>query len=165
MPQTVWKGRKIWHWKMSPPGQKVPNMLLVKRRGQLQIAPERMKWLGQSRDDTQLWMCLGANVKYDCLQNNITQEPGMLGQDINVNWMSLNRRWQKWTSTSQESMNYNGWEGGKLIQMTIISTTMGKNPLEESPRDSWESSPTPQFKSINSSALSFLYSPTLTSIH
>ena len=28
-----------------------------------------------------------------------------------------------------------------------------------------ESSPTPQFKSINSSALSFLFSPTLTSIH
>ena len=34
-----------------------------------------------------------------------------------------------------------------------------------SPRDSQESSPTPQFKSINSSALSFLYSPTVTSIH
>ena len=34
-----------------------------------------------------------------------------------------------------------------------------------SPSDSQESSPTPQFKSINSSALSFLYSPTLTSIH
>ena len=34
-----------------------------------------------------------------------------------------------------------------------------------SPRDSQESSTTPQFKSINSSALSFLYSPTLTSIH
>ena len=33
------------------------------------------------------------------------------------------------------------------------------------PRDSQESSPTPQFKSISSSALSFLYSPTLTSIH
>ena len=33
------------------------------------------------------------------------------------------------------------------------------------PRDSQESSLTPQFKSINSSALSFLYSPTLTSIH
>ena len=28
-----------------------------------------------------------------------------------------------------------------------------------------ESSPTPQFKTINSSAFSFLYSPTLTSIH
>ena len=34
-----------------------------------------------------------------------------------------------------------------------------------SPRDSQESSPTPQFKSINSSVLSFLYSSTLTSIH
>ena len=34
-----------------------------------------------------------------------------------------------------------------------------------SPRDSQEPSPTPQYKSINSSALSFLYSPTLTSIH
>ena len=32
------------------------------------------------------------------------------------------------------------------------------------PRDSQESYPTPQFKSINYSVLSFLYSPTLTSI-
>ena len=32
-------------------------------------------------------------------------------------------------------------------------------------RDSQESSPTTQFKSINSLAISFLYSPTLTSIH
>ena len=34
-----------------------------------------------------------------------------------------------------------------------------------SPRDSQESSPTPQFKSINSSALSLLHSPNLTYIH
>ena len=34
-----------------------------------------------------------------------------------------------------------------------------------SPRDSQESSPTPQFKSINSLAFSFLYTPTLTFIH
>ena len=34
-----------------------------------------------------------------------------------------------------------------------------------SPMDSQEFSPTPQFKSINSSALSFLYNPTLTSVH
>ena len=34
-----------------------------------------------------------------------------------------------------------------------------------SPRDSQESSPTRRFKSINSSVLSLLYSPTLTSIH
>ena len=34
-----------------------------------------------------------------------------------------------------------------------------------SPRDSQESSPTPQFKSINSLLLILLYGPTLTSIH
>ena len=34
-----------------------------------------------------------------------------------------------------------------------------------SPRDSQESSPTPQFKSINSSALSLSYCPALTSVH
>ena len=34
-----------------------------------------------------------------------------------------------------------------------------------SPRDSQESSPTPQFKSTNSSVLSLLYDPTLPSIH
>ena len=34
-----------------------------------------------------------------------------------------------------------------------------------SPRNSQESSPTPQFEDINSSAFSLLYGPTLTSIH
>ena len=34
-----------------------------------------------------------------------------------------------------------------------------------SPRDSQESSPTPKFKNISSSAFNFFYSPTLTSIH
>ena len=34
-----------------------------------------------------------------------------------------------------------------------------------SPRDSQESSPTPQFKSISSSGFSFLYNPTFSSIH
>ena len=33
------------------------------------------------------------------------------------------------------------------------------------PRDSQESSPTPQFESVNSSELSLLYSPTLTYVH
>ena len=40
---------------------------------------------------------------------------------------------------------------------------LGGSPC--SPRNSQESSPTPQFKSINSLALNFLHHPTLTSIH
>ena len=50
-----------------------------------------------------------------------------------------------------------GWSPLEWIQPRVGSPC--------SPRDSEESSPTPQFKSINSSALSFLHSPTLTSIH
>ena len=42
----------------------------------------------------------------------------------------------------------------------LISFRMQGSPC--SPRDFQESFPTPQFKSINSSALSFLYTPTLT---
>ena len=47
----------------------------------------------------------------------------------------------------------------------LISFRMERVGSPSSPRDSQESSPTPQFKSINCLALSFLYSPTLTSIH
>ena len=50
----------------------------------------------------------------------------------------------------------------------IFRTNFLYNWLVGSPcslRDSQESSPTPQFKSINSSVLSFLHSPTLTSKH
>ena len=46
----------------------------------------------------------------------------------------------------------------------LISFRMDWLDLLESPRDSQESS-TPQLKSINSLALSFLHSPTLTSTH
>ena len=38
---------------------------------------------------------------------------------------------QEWTFTFQELVNYNGLERVNLIQMTIISTTVGKKLLEE----------------------------------
>ena len=47
---------------------------------------------------------------------------------------------------------------GYLLQNGLVGSPC-------SPRDSQESSPTPQFKIINSSVLSLLHSPTLTSIH
>ena len=56
-------------------------------------------------------------------------------------------------STSVLPMNTQDWSLGWT----------GGSPC--SPRDSQESSSTPQFKSINSLALSSLYCPTLTSIH
>ena len=56
---------------MSPPGRKMSNILLGKSRGQLLTAPERMKQLGQSRNDAQVWMCLVVKAKSDAIKNNI----------------------------------------------------------------------------------------------
>ena len=66
--------------------------------------------------------------------------------------------------------------GGQSTGVSALASFFQRNPRADllqngpvgspcSPRDSQESSPTPQFKSINSSALSLLHSPTLTSIH
>ena len=66
--------------------------------------------------------------------------------------------------------------GGQSIGVSASTSVLPLNAQDWSPlgwtgwislqsRDSQESSPMPQFKSINSSALSFLHSPTLTSIH
>ena len=38
---------------------------------ELLIAPERMKQLGQSGNDAQLWMCLAVKVKSDAVKNII----------------------------------------------------------------------------------------------
>ena len=47
-----------------------PNMPLENSRGQLLIAPERMKWLFQSRNNAQLYMFLVVEIKYDAVKNN-----------------------------------------------------------------------------------------------
>ena len=67
-------------------------------------------------------------------------------------------------------------EVAKVLEFQLQHHSFQRNPRADllqnglvgsscSPRDSQESSPTPQFKSINSSELSLLHSPTLTSIH
>ena len=51
----------------------------------------------------------------------------------------------------------------RILEWLAISLSKPGSPC--SPKDSQESSPTPQFKSIISSVLNFLYSPVLTSTH
>ena len=38
-----------------------------------------MKWLDQSGNNAQLWMCLAVKVKSSTAKNSIAYEPGMLG--------------------------------------------------------------------------------------
>ena len=75
-----------------------------------------------------------------------------------TNESTLHMRWPKYWSFSFSIIPSKEIPG-------LISFRMDWLDLPCSPRDSQESSPTPQFKSINSLALSFLHSPTLTSIH
>ena len=74
----------------------------------------------------------------------------------------------KWVSSSQQVAKVSEFQ----LQHQSFQWTSRTDLLYDglvgspcSPRDSQESSPTPQFKSINSSVLSFLHSPTLTSVH
>ena len=46
-------------------------MLLGKSQGQLLEVEERMKQLGQCRNDTKLWMYLLVKVKSDAVKKNI----------------------------------------------------------------------------------------------
>ena len=72
--------------------------------------------------------------------------------------------------------SYSSHEVPKVLEFQLQHQSFQRTPRTDllqnglvrfpcSQRDSQESSPTPQFKSINSSVLSFLHSPTLTSIH
>ena len=70
-------------------------------------------------------------------------------------------------STSVLQMNTQDWFPiGLTCLISLLYLKQGTlKGLETLKRDSQESSPTPQFKSISSSALSLLYGLTLTSIH
>ena len=73
------------------------------------------------------------------------------------NELTLCIRWPKYWSFSfniSPSNEYSGLISFRIDWLDLLAV-----------QGSLESSPTPQFKNINSSALSLLYGPTLTSIH
>ena len=74
------------------------------------------------------------------------------------NESTLRMRWPKYWSFSFSIIPSKEIPRADLLQNGLVGSPC-------SPRDSQESFPIPQLKSINSSALSFLYSPPLTSIH
>ena len=88
---------------------------------------------------------------------NLSQNQGFfffsIGSVLHIRWPEY---WNFSLSISPSS-EYSGLNSFQIDWLDLLPVG--------SPRDSQESSPTPQFKSINSLALSFLYRPTLTSIH
>ena len=53
---------------MNSPGQWVPNMVLEISG---EITPERMKACSQSKNDTQLWMGLVIEARFNSVKSNI----------------------------------------------------------------------------------------------
>ena len=74
------------------------------------------------------------------------------------NESTLLMRWPKYCELQLWHHSFQRTPRADLLQNGLVGSPC-------SPRDSQESSSTPQFKGINSSVLSFLHSPTLTSIH
>ena len=82
---------------------------------------------------------------------NLSQHQGLF------KWISSSHQVAKyWSFSIVPSSEYSGLISFKMDWLDLLTV---QSPYRQ------ESDPTPQFKSINSSALSFLYSPTLTSIH
>ena len=84
--------------------------------------------------------------------------PQSLPASKSSNESTLHMRWPKYWNFSFKHHSFQRNPRADLLQNGLVGSPC-------SPRDSQESSPTPQLKSINSSVLSFLHSPTLTSIY
>ena len=95
---------------------------------------------------------------------------------ISSSVVPFSSRLQSFPASGSFPMSQLFTSGGQSTGFSALASFLPKNTQDWSafewtgwisccPRYSQESSPTPQFKSINSSALSFLYSPTLISIH
>ena len=102
-------------------------------------APEGMKRLSQSRNNTQLWRWLVMEVKSKAVQNNTAYEPRMLGPWIKANWKWPNR-WprvnidilgiseQKWTGMGEFNSDdhYIYYCGKETIRRNGVALTVNK---------------------------------------
>ena len=108
--------------------------------------------------------------------SNSCPSSGWCCPTISSSVIPISSCFQSFPTAGSFPMSWFFTSGGQSIGVSALASVLPVNiqdwfPLGLtvwspcSPRDSQESSSTPQFKNINSSALSFLYSPTLTSIH
>ena len=86
--------------------------------------------------------------------------PSIFPSIIFSNESVLHIRWPKYWSFSFNINPFNEYSGLISFRMDWLDLPAVQGTLQHQ-----ESSPTPQFKSINASELSFLYSPALTSIN
>ena len=99
-PWTVWKGKKMRHWKMNSPGWQVPNMLLEISG---EITPERIKTQRQKQKHPVVDVT-GDGSKVWCYKEPYCIGTWNLGPWINTIWKWSNRRLEKAMESHSSSL-------------------------------------------------------------
>jgi len=159
---TVWKGKKIWHQKMIPQDQKVSNMLQRKFSSVTQSCPTLCDPMDDRMTGFPVYHQLPEFVQTHVHQvGDVIQPPHPLSSPSPPAFnLSQHQGLFKWVSFSHQvakTFEFQHQTFQWIFRTDCLSDWLVWYPC--SPRDSQESSPTPQFKSINSLAISFFYSP------
>ena len=135
--------------------------------------------ISPSNEYSGLIQYVSPSIKCHCIRHGATEIPAFRNSQSSgkhKTWL-FSSHLQSFPASGSFQMSQFLASGGQSIGVSASASVLPMNiqdwfPLGIdwlyppcSPSDSQESSPTPQFKSTNSSALSLLYSPTLTSIH
>ena len=106
----------------------------------------------------------GNPLQYSCLENPM--DVGAWCRLLSMGSQRVGHNWATSLHFASHSQSIGASASASVLSMNIQDWFLLRLVLSPcSPRDSQESSPTPQFKSINSRMLRFHYGPTLTSIH
>ena len=114
-PINIMKRQKDRTLKLNFPGQYVPNMLLEISG---EITPERMKGWSQSKNNTQLWMGLVIEARFDAVKSNIAQEPGGILQTRILEWVPMS-----------SSRGLSLIQGSKLYLLSLLHWQLGSLSL------------------------------------
>ena len=125
-PMNSMKGRKVWHWKMSPPRSAGVQYANGEKPMAITNGSRKNEANGPKRKQHSVVDVASCESKVPCCKEHYCLRTWMLGPWIKVNWTWLSRRWRESTSTSWALVNLNGREWANLIHMIIVSTTVGK---------------------------------------
>ena len=137
------------------------TLMLGKIEGRRRRGWQRMRWLGGITDSmmslSKLWESVMASKSHPPLSPSapafsFSQHQGLF------QWVSSLHQVAKLLESQHQHQFFQWTCRTDFLYDWLVGSFF-------SSRDTQESSPTPQFKTINSLVLSFLYSPTLTSIH
>ena len=144
--RRVWEREQLLFFSYSVTSESVTNGLQHIRLFCPSPSQTHVHWVGDAIQPSHPLLSLSALAFNLSLHQGLSQWIGSSHQVAKVLEFQLQHQSFQWIFMTDFLWDWFGW-------------------YPCSPRDSQECSPTPQFKSINSLALSFLFSPTLTSIH